>query len=170
MDGIEPVDIIAGTILAIAAIRGFFLGLIREAFSLGAIACAYLAVRIFTTPATAWLVEVGNGEISESIAPFLAGGAIVILTIGGVTTIGRVVRRGVRAVGLGLADRVSGAALGAAEGALISALLMVLVGRAVGFDHPALAETRSVAALAQLQQIAGADSGDPDVAAPPPGR
>ncbi len=129
-----------------------------------------LAAILFVTPASEWLIGVSGGEVSGSLAPFVAGAGLVILTIACVTTIGRIVRRGVRAVGLGFVDRVSGAALGAAEGALVAALLMLLVGRAIGFDHPALASTRSVAALAQLQQIAGEGQTKPDVASPPPPR
>ena len=170
MDGIEPVDMIVIALLVVASTRGFVMGVVRESFSLGGIAGAYLVVSLFAKPTGAWLVTVSEGEIAPTFATLLAGLGLVVLTIGLVTTVGRVVRRGVRAVGLGLVDRVGGAALGGAEGALIIAILLILAGRTIGLDHAALADTRAVATLGQLEAIASEQPADVDVAAPPPSR
>ena len=108
--GIEPVDIVVATILAIASLRGMFLGLIREAFSLAGIASAYLAVRLFTASAADWLVAVSGGSIPVGLAPWIGGLLLAVFTLGVITFVGRVLRKGARAVGLGFADRLGGAA------------------------------------------------------------
>jgi len=170
MDGIEPVDMIVIVLLVVASARGFVMGVVRESFSLGGIAGAYLVVTLFASPTAEWLVAVSEGKIAPAFAPLVAGLGLVVLTIGVVTTIGRIVRRGVRAVGLGLVDRVGGAALGGAEGALIVAILLILAGRTIGLDHAALSDTRAVATLGRLQAISSEEPAEIDVAAPPPRR
>jgi len=166
--GFESVDIIVGTIIGIACLRGFFLGLIREAFSLASLGAAYMAVRAFVGPTAKWVFEVADGRISEPLAPWVAGALLVLVTIGVVTTIGRIVRRGVRAVGLGFVDRMGGALLGATEGVLVVVVLIMLVGDRIGRDHPALAGSRTLAALEQMELLAReAPPTDVDVASPP---
>jgi membrane protein required for colicin V production len=163
------IDIVMGAIIAAACLRGLLLGLVREAFSLVAIAVAYTAVRVFVHPASEWLAEVAEGRISPAMAPWLAGALLVLVTIAVVTSIGRIVRRGVRAVGLGFADRVGGALLGTAEGVLVVALLLTFVTGYLGRDHPALADTRALAAMEQLELLAReAPAANRDVASPPP--
>ncbi|MGE4606473.1 MAG: CvpA family protein [Myxococcota bacterium] len=167
MDTVEPVDMIVVALLVVASLRGFLMGLVREAFSLSGIAGAYLAVNLLVRPTAQWIVAISGGEIPPTVAPFVAGLGLVVVTIGLVTTIGRVVRRGVRAVGLGLVDRLGGALLGGAEGALVVAILLILAGRTIGLDHASLSNTRAVATLEQLQVLAGEQPSEVDVAAPP---
>jgi len=166
--GFESVDIIVGTIIGIACMRGFFLGLIREAFSLASLGAAYMAVRVFVGPVAEWVGEISDGRISEALEPWLAGALLVLVTIGVVTTIGRIVRRGARAVGLGFVDRVGGGMLGATEGVLVVAVLIMLVGDRIGRDHPAIADSRTLAALEHMELLAReAPPADVDVASPP---
>jgi uncharacterized membrane protein required for colicin V production len=164
----DSVDIIVGTVIGIACLRGFFLGLIREAFSLASLGAAYLAVRAFVGPVAAWVGEISEGQISPAFEPWVAGALLVLVTIGVVTTIGRIVRRGARAVGLGFVDRVGGALLGATEGVLVVAVLAVLVTDHIGRDHPAIAHSRTLAALEQMELLAHqAPPAQIDVASPP---
>jgi membrane protein required for colicin V production len=164
----ESVDIVVGTIIGIACLRGFFLGLIREAFSLASLAAAYMAVRAFVGPVAEWVGEISGGRINEALEPWVAGALLVLVTIGAVTTIGRIVRRGARAVGLGFVDRVGGGLLGATEGVLVVVVLIMLVGDRLGRDHPALADTRTLAALEQMELLAGeTPPAEIDVASPP---
>jgi len=166
--GFESVDIIVGTIIGIACMRGFFLGLIREAFSLASLGAAYMAVRVFVAPVAEWVGEISDGRISEALEPWLAGALLVLVTIGVVTTIGRILRRGARAVGLGFVDRVGGGMLGATEGVLVVAVLIMLVGDRIGRDHPAIADSRTLAALEHMELLAReAPPTDVDVASPP---
>jgi membrane protein required for colicin V production len=164
----ESVDIVVGAIIGVACLRGFFLGLIREAFSLASLAAAYIAVKAFVGPVSEWIGEISGGRINEALEPWVAGALLVLVTIGAVTTVGRIIRRGARAVGLGLVDRVGGGLLGATEGVLVVAVLLLLVGDRIGRDHPAIANTRTLAALEEMELLAS--EGPPteiDVASPP---
>jgi membrane protein required for colicin V production len=164
----ESVDIVVGTIIGIACLRGFFLGLIREAFSLASLAAAYIAVRAFVGPVAEWVGDISGGRISEALEPWVAGALLVLVTIGAVTTVGRIIRRGARAVGLGFVDRVGGGLLGATEGVLVVVVLIMLVGDRIGRDHPAIANTRTLAALEEMELLASeAPPVEVDVASPP---
>jgi membrane protein required for colicin V production len=167
--GFESIDVVVAAIIAAACLRGLLLGLVREAFSLVAIAAAYTAVRLFVHPMADWVAEIAAGRISPGAAPWAAGALLVLVTIAVVTSFGRIVRRGVRAVGLGFADRVGGALLGTAEGVLIVALLLTFVTGYLGRDHPALADTHTLAAMEQLELLARETPAvNMNVASPPP--
>jgi len=161
-----PVDLLALSVLSIAVLRGLFLGLIREAFSLAAIGAACVAVRWFAAPAAAELDAATGGRVGELAAPWIAGAGVAIAAAAAVAITGRVLRRGARAVGLGLVDRAAGALLGAAEGSLVIAVLLLLGTTVLGRDHPIFENTRSLAALERIEVLA-AGARDIDVAAPP---
>jgi hypothetical protein len=72
-----PVDLLALSVLSIAVLRGLFLGLIREAFSLAAIGAACVAVRWFAAPAAAELDAATGGRVGELAAPWIAAAAAV---------------------------------------------------------------------------------------------
>ena len=164
----ESVDIVVGAIIGIACLRGFFLGLIREAFSLASLAAAYIAVKAFVGPVSEWIGDISGGRINEAFEPWVAGALLVLVTIGAVTTVGRIIRRGARAVGLGFVDRVGGGLLGATEGVLVVVVLIMLVGDRIGRDHPAIANTRTLAALEEMELLASeAPPAEVDVASPP---
>lgn len=175
MGELQPVDIVALAILGIACLRGLFLGLIREAFSIGALAAAVVVVRLFLDPVSAWLIDTTGGQIGETIAPWVAGALLAVGAIAGVGLVGRVLQKGARAVGLGWADRAGGAALGLAEGVIAAGVLLLVSSAVLGRSHEFLAGSRSLGALEQLEQIAAENDLDTtiDVAAPPlplPGR
>jgi uncharacterized membrane protein required for colicin V production len=161
-----PVDLLALALLGIAVLRGLLLGLIREAFSLAAIGAACVAVRWFASPAAAELQRATDGRVGDLAAPWIAGAGVAIVTAAAVAITGRILRRGARAVGLGLVDRAGGALLGAAEGSLVIAVLLVLATTVLGRDHAVFEGTRSLAALERAELFA-AEVRDIDVAAPP---
>lgn len=164
----ESVDIAVGAVIALACLRGLFLGLIREAFSLASLAAAYFAVRAFVGPVSDWVGEISGGRISGALEPWVAGALLVVVTIVAVTIVGRIIRRGARAAGLGFVDRVGGGLLGATEGVLVVVVLALLVGDWVGRDHPAIAKTRTLAALEQMERFVGeVPPTEIDVASPP---
>jgi uncharacterized membrane protein required for colicin V production len=164
-----PVDLLALCVLSIAVLRGLFLGLIREAFSLAAIGAACVAVRWFAEPAAARLDALTDGRIGELAAPWIAGAGVAIAAAAAVAVTGRLLRRGARAVGLGLVDRAGGALLGAAEGALVVAVLLVLATTVLGRNYPLFEKTRSLAALERVESVA-VGVRNTGVAAPPPFR
>jgi uncharacterized membrane protein required for colicin V production len=164
-----PVDLLALSLLGVAVLRGLFLGLIREAFSLAAIGAACVAVRWFAGPAAAELQAATGGRVGDLAAPWIAGAGVAIAAAAAVAILGRVLRRGVRAVGLGLVDRAGGALLGAAEGSLVIGVLLVLATIVLGRDHPAFQDTRTLAAFERVEAAATGER-DTDVAAPPRNR
>jgi membrane protein required for colicin V production len=168
---IRSIDVVVAAILGVAMLRGLFLGLIREAFSIGALAGACVAVRLFARPTAEWLVEVTRGEVGPAAAPWIAGAALVIGAVVVVAFAGRLLQRGVRAAGLGWADRTGGALLGGAEGLLVAGLLLLILSATLGREHAFVADSHSIAALEQLEQLAEERELRPiDVAAPPPPR
>ena len=169
--GFEPIDIVVGVVIGIALLRGLFLGLVRESFSLAALGGAYIAVVLFREPVAAWLQDASGGEIGPGYAPWLAAGLLAVATIIGLVLVGKLLHHGIQAAGLGWADRVGGAVLGAVEGVLAVAILVLLATGVVGREHPALANTRVLAMVEQLETLAAEPAADPDdvdVAAPPP--
>ena len=151
---LAPLDFVLLVILAIAFVRGVLRGLLRETFSIASLAAASLMVMLFYGDAAEWLLRVTQGRIGEISAPWIGGALLGIITIGVITLLGRVVRRGAKFAGLGWADRTGGAVLGGAEGVLVGAVIVSLLGYAIGREHPVLAETRGLEALEQLEHIA----------------
>ncbi len=173
MGGIElaPVDWVTAGILALALLRGLLRGLLREAFSIASLGTACMATKLFYGPLADVLIELSGGRVDDAVAPWLAGFLLVVGSIGAVTLLGRVLRRGAKAAGLGWADRAGGAVIGTAEGVLIAGVLLAMAGAVVGRDHPVLADSRSLDYLEQLEDMAVSRQGSPppDVAAGPRG-
>jgi uncharacterized membrane protein required for colicin V production len=154
-------------VLVIAMLRGLFIGLIREGFSIASVAAGVLAARIFTAPAAELLVELSEGEISAGVAPWIMGTVLAITTIAVVALIGRVLRRGARLVGLSWADRIGGAALGTVEGVVVAMVVVLGASWIVGRAHPQIAASRSLEAYDIVRTFVDENRGTlPDVAAP----
>ena len=164
-------SLLDGAIIAVllaGAARGVFNGLIREGFSIASLGGAVLAVRFGAAPAAAWLTAETNGQIGAVIAPWITGAVIGIATVGFVGTLGNLVRRGARFAGLGLVDRMGGAALGAAEGFLVGMLIVLGATLTVGREHPVVERSRSLEAYDSVRALVDDARNDdmPDVAAP----
>lgn len=169
MQDFSLLDGVALAIGLIAVTRGFFIGLIRESFSIAALGAACVAVSYGNPAAAAWLHQVTGGQIGAGAAPWISGAAIAIASVLLVGMIGRWLKRGAQAAGLGWADRLGGGALGAAEGALVVALIVVAASWLVGRDHPQIAQSRTIEAYDQVEAFVRSNAGElPEVAAPPP--
>ncbi len=167
----EPVDIVAVLILGVALLRGLVRGLIRETFSVAALGGACIIVKLFAGPLGLRLATASDGQIGTVIAPWIAGGILGALTIAIIITIGRLLRRGSRWAGLGWVDRAAGGVLGAAEGALVVSILLVLASTFMGPRNSTLVASRSYNALERVQGFARTGNWPDlgiDVAAPPP--
>lgn len=170
----ESITLLDGVVLSvmlIALARGAYIGMIRESFSIGAVAVTCIALRYGNDPASEALVELTNGEVGAGIAPFVTGAVILIATVGLVGFLGRYLKRGAEAAGLGWADRVGGGALGIAEGALVATLIVSGATMVFGREHSSIEKSRSVGAVDQLQEYVSTNYSDeldklPDVAAP----
>jgi uncharacterized membrane protein required for colicin V production len=167
---VSPVDIAALALLALALLRGLVIGMVREAFSVAALASACLAVRFASEPAAAWLRANALPELGPLGAQILAGGVVGLAALLAVGVLGRLVRRGVHGVGLGFADRLAGAAIGAAEGALVIGVALLAAVALVGREHPLLARSRALFAFEQAERLARGEPPLRDVAAPPAAR
>lgn len=163
-----PADLIVAVILGLATLRGFFLGLSREASSIASLVAACLAVRFGSAPLGVWLEQQAEGSLTPVLAQVAAGALLAICVLIAGTLIGRVLRTGARAVGLAWLDRASGGVLGAAEGALVVAVLLAVVAAVAGRTHPFLAESRTFAVLEEVEAVALGVPEPPSVAAPPP--
>jgi uncharacterized membrane protein required for colicin V production len=164
---IPSIDGAVIAILLLATVRGISIGLIREGFSLAALAAAVLAARFATPSAARWLETWSDGRVVPELAPWVAGTAVAIVSIMLVAAVGRLIRRGAQLAGLAWADRLGGAALGAAEGGLVAALILTGALWALGREHPALARSRSLETYDRLQELALRHADRlPDVAAP----
>lgn len=149
--GVPVLDLIVGGVMALAIVRGFFVGMIREGFSVAAIGAVVLGMIYGAQPSGLWLEQATAGEIGGQPAKWIGGLACGIAAGVAIGALGRYMRRGARIVGLGMADRVGGGAIGAAEGALIGTLLIVGAMRALGPEHPAVFNTYSVAVMDEIQ-------------------
>jgi membrane protein required for colicin V production len=168
LEAISAVDVATLAILAVAVLRGLLIGLIREVFSLAALAAACIAVRLGTAPTADWMLLHLPVEIGPLAARVAAGVVIAVAVIVIVATAGRVLRKGARWVGLGFADRLAGGVLGAAEGALVIVVLMLIGIAVVGRDHPTLAGSRALAAFESAERVAQQTNPTlPPVALPP---
>jgi uncharacterized membrane protein required for colicin V production len=126
-----------------------------------------LAVRLWSEPAAHWVQE-RTDQLGPAGARLLGGAGLALAVLLLVAGTGRVLRRGARALGLGLADRLAGGALGLGEGALAAGILLLALSSVLGADHPALAGSRSLDLFARVERLAGGGGGAPDVAAAPP--
>ena len=171
--GLPVLDLIVGAVMALAVVRGFFVGMIREGFSVAAIGAVVLGMIYGAQPAGLWIDQATAGEVGGQPAKWIGGAICGVLAGIGVGALGRYLRRGARIVGLGMADRVGGSAIGAAEGALISTLVIVGAMRAFGPEHPAVFNAYSVAVMDEVQFAIETGTvprlpGLPDVASGPP--
>jgi len=164
-----PIDLLATAIVAAAALRGLFNGLIREVFSVLALVGAVMAVRVWNPIVSERLGVVFGESLGPAVVPWVSGALIAICVVIGVGTFGAVMGRGARVAGLGMVDRIGGAAIGVAEGAVVVAVILTLAGIVLGQNHPSLAHSRSAELLEIAQRATSEAVGAPvDVAAPPP--
>ena len=77
-------DAIVAAVLALAVLRGLWIGLLREGFSIAALAAGCLAVRAFAVPLGGWLNGATGGQIGAAVAPWIAGTLVGFATAVGV--------------------------------------------------------------------------------------
>ena len=151
----DLVDVIALGVLAIAILRGLWIGLVREVFSIGALAAAVLAFRALRGPAAELIAARTHWD--PLLATAAGGGLVVIAALVFVTLVGLIVRRVVGAAGLGTIDRIGGAVLGAGEGALVVGLALLAVTEILGPQDPLVAGSRALSVFERVQEAAGVE-------------
>jgi membrane protein required for colicin V production len=167
---LPSIDVVVISILGLAAARGLMIGLVREAFSLVGVAAAVFASWQFGDAAAAAL----SAKLADTLPPAaihaLAVAGLGFGTLLAVAVVGRIVRRSVQFVGLGLVDRLAGALLGALEGALVASLLIGGATLLLDRGHPWLAGSEVVAVFERGRERLSAETArrapTRDVAAP----
>ena len=86
---LAPVDYVVIGILLIAVLRGMGRGLLRETFSMGSLAAAVIAVRLYYVEVSQWLMTITEGRIGEMVAPWFAGVLLTVGAIGATALVGR---------------------------------------------------------------------------------
>ena len=164
----SPLDVAALSVMAVALLRGVWIGMVREVFSVAALAGACIALRLFTEPFSGWILENALPGIGPLGAQLLAGGLLALGSVLTIGLLGRLFRRGIHAAGLGAADRLAGGVIGTAEGALVVGIALFLAITLIGRDHPALESSRTLETFSRVELVARESTGTlPDVAAPP---
>ncbi len=111
-------------VLTVTTLTGFLRGLIREALGLAAWIIALLAARLLAEPVADLLAGVIDNADGRLVLAFVLVIFAVILLCGIVI---RLVHAAVEWVGMGLFNRVMGAAFGGAKGAAILVLATILI-------------------------------------------
>jgi uncharacterized membrane protein required for colicin V production len=126
-----------------------------------------IATRYGIDPFSQVLQEVSGQSIGPAASPWIAGAIIVVVTVGVVTFAGKFIRKGVAGAGLGFADRIGGATLGAAEGMIVGLLVVLAATVSIGREHPAVEDSRSLDAFDKVTEYVYENADRlPDVAAP----
>jgi membrane protein required for colicin V production len=111
-------------VLTVTTLTGFMRGLIREALGLAAWIIALLAARLLAEPVADLLAGVIDNPDGRLVLAFVLVIFAVLLLCGLVI---RIVHAAVEWVGMGLFNRVMGAAFGGAKGTAILVLVTILI-------------------------------------------
>ncbi|PXX97532.1 CvpA family protein [Halomonas sp. LBP4] len=111
-------------VLAVTTVTGFLRGLIREALGLAAWIIALLAARLLAEPVADLMTGLVDNPDARLVLAFILVIFGVVLLCGIVI---RLVHAAVEWVGMGLFNRVMGAAFGTAKGAAILVLGTILI-------------------------------------------
>lgn len=111
-------------VLTVTTLTGFLRGLIREALGLAAWIIALLAARLLAEPVADLLAGVIDNPDGRLVLAFVLVIFAVVLLCGIVI---RLVHAAVEWAGMGLFNRVMGAAFGGAKGAAILVLVTILI-------------------------------------------
>lgn len=137
MTGLTGFDMIVLALIAGGAILGFMRGFAQEALSLMALAAAVIALRLFHTPVTEWLIpKVGTDSGAMVLAFFIVFGGVLILGKFIARKIGKTSRDSV----VGSFDRVLGVGFGMLKGLLLSTIALLLFFMVYDFVYGAEAE------------------------------
>lgn len=120
----NALDYVLLAIIAIAALRCWFRGIIGEVLSMAAVVGGLLAGILFYRPVGAWLSSLKPLGGFEIVIGFVAAFALVFIVV-------KVVERSLRGVleslNLDVLDRVLGFAFGALEGVVLSAIIVLVL-------------------------------------------
>ena len=115
-------DILIGVIVGFCLIRGIFRGLVKEITSIVGVFIGFYAAYTYYPVVAKWLSRLITNESYLNICSFLITFAILFFVVG---FIGVLLKHLLKAVALGWADRILGAAFGFLKAVLIVSVLLV---------------------------------------------
>lgn len=118
------IDAVFLAVLALSMLAGFVRGFVREALGLAAWVVAFMVARVIAQP----VAELMSGFIQSADARLVLAFILVIFAV--ILLCGiviRLVHAAIEWVGMGLLNRVAGAAFGVARGAVILLVATVLI-------------------------------------------
>ena len=89
MEVLSSLDAVVLAILGIAIVRGLFIGLIREGFSIAALGGGLLAVRYGIEPFATWIENLSGGDLGPTASIWIAGATITIAVVAGLGSLGK---------------------------------------------------------------------------------
>ncbi len=123
MNGLTGFDMVVLALIGGGAVLGYFRGFAQEALSLLTWAAAVVALKLFHTPATEWLIpRVGTDSGAAVLAFFIVFGGVLIL---GKFIAGRIGKSS-RDSFIGPFDRVLGVGFGMLKGLVLSTIALLL--------------------------------------------
>ncbi len=135
---LTPLDWLLVLVLVWSVVLAFVRGLLRELAALAGLVVGLLVATRYYPPFAGWLgAWISSPMAADAVAFFLLLAGVGLLA----AVLGRVLRRSASAIGLGLPDRVAGAAFGAIRGALLG-LLIVLTAQSLSPRLPAVRDSR----------------------------
>ncbi len=120
----NALDFVLLAIIAIAALRCWFRGIIGEVLSMAAVVGGLLAGILFYRPVGAWLSSLKPLGGFEVVIGFVAAFALVFIVV---KIIERSLRGVLESLNLDVLDRVLGFAFGALEGLVLSAVIVMVL-------------------------------------------
>ena len=119
------VDIAVAVIVGLSVLLSLIRGLVREVLALAAWLVAFLAANLLAAPAARWMPEALPTEESKMLAAFVCVFIVVLIAM---SVLAMLASKLVKSAGLGLEDRMLGAAFGLARGLLVVMILVLLAG------------------------------------------
>ncbi|MBU0928924.1 MAG: CvpA family protein [Spirochaetes bacterium] len=140
----NALDYVLFAIIALAALRCWFRGIIGEVLSMAAVVGGLLSGIFFYRPIGAWLSTLKPLGGFEVVAGFVAAFAVVFIVV-------KIVERSLRSVlenlNLDILDKALGLAFGALEGVVVSAIVVLALRYQPVFDSASLLEGSFVSRL-----------------------
>ncbi|MHB0871018.1 MAG: CvpA family protein [Chloroflexota bacterium] len=117
-------DVAILLLVGAGAFRGYQRGLIREGMAFGGLAAGLILATEWNEPVAAVLEPfIGGGRLLDALSYLL----VVLAILGLATLLTVLIQRLMRVFLVGWLDRLGGAVFGAGQGAIVAALLLILV-------------------------------------------
>jgi len=118
-------DIAVITIVGLSVLLSVIRGLVREVLALAAWVVAFLAANVLAGAVVPWMPQSFENEELRLLAAFVC---VFIATLLAMSVLALLASKLVKSAGLGLEDRLLGAAFGLARGMLVVMILVLLAG------------------------------------------